>query len=149
MDIVHKNFVKVSYQGIVNIRGPAGAMPVILLKDAKKRTMAIPLTGLESDLIQRALSRSNEGPQLYNTLITCLEKLDVSFIELRILYSKEFDLPTRLILRSASDRDIELVVHCGEGIAYAQLARVPIYVSEELISSVGASAGEAGTSNPS
>ena len=145
---VPEGFVEASYQGIVSIRGPAGSVPVILLKDANERTMAIPLASLESDLIRRTLSGNNEGPQPYHTLIACLGKLDTTFGEVRILYSGEFDLPTRIMLRSASGTEIEVTVPCGDGIAYSQLARVPIYVAEELISAVGACAAEAGIGIP-
>jgi len=137
MEIISKDYIKVTYQGIVNIRGSERALPVILLKDAKERTMAIPLGDLESDLIRHTLDGNKEGPQPYQNLIACLLKLDVAFRKVHILYSNEYDLPTRLILRPGSGPDIEVPVPCADGIACAQTAHVPIYVSERLISAIG------------
>jgi bifunctional DNase/RNase len=142
--IFREGFVEVKYHGVVSIKGSAGALPVILLKDAAERTMAIPLANLESDLIRHTLGGSNEGPQPYRALIACLGKLGAALGDVRIRYSSEFDLPTQLVLHLASGQEIEVAVSCGDGIAYAQIAQIPIYVAEELMSAVGARAGEAG-----
>lgn len=144
MSVVPEDFVEVSYQGIVSIKGPECAFPVILLKDANKRTMAVPLGGREADLIRHALDESStgkrEGPQPYLNLIACLSKLDIAVREVRIRYSDDFDLPTYLVLSQDRDRTTEVLVPCGDAIAYARIAQAPIYVEEELLAAIGAEA---------
>ena len=137
MEIVPEDFIRVTYQGIVNIRGSKRALPVILLNDAKERTMAVPLGDLEYNLIRHTLDGNKDGPQPYQNLIACLLRLGVTFRKVHILYSDEYDLPTQLILRPASGPDIEVPVPCADGIICAQMAHVPIYVSERLISAIG------------
>jgi bifunctional DNase/RNase len=140
-----KDFIEVSYNGIVNIRGPSGSLPVILLKDDRGRTMAIPITSLESDLLRHALEGSDKGPLFYQTLPACLSKLHATLVEVRILYSSDYDLPTRLLLHDAHGREIEITIPCPDGIAYAHLTQAPILVAEKLMTAVCASSGEAGS----
>jgi bifunctional DNase/RNase len=122
MSVVPDGFVEVSFQGIVNIKGPECALPVILLKDAGKRTMAIPLGGMEADLIRHALDESpaenRKGPRPYLNLIACLSKLDAA----------------------VQERTTEVLVPCSEAVACARLAQAPIYVEEELLAAIGAEA---------
>lgn len=142
MSIVPEGFVEVSYQGVVNVRGEDGNIPVILFKDEKERTMAVPLERLEAELLRHTLSGNNEGPQPYRSLLSCLDKLGVELGVVRILYNSEFDLPTRLILRPKSGQEIEVSISCGEGIACAQLAGAPIYVAEELMAAISVDSGQ-------
>lgn len=139
MSIVPKGCIEVKYQGVVKLRGETSMIPFIMLKDGKERTVAVPLDTLEETLIKHALNENNEGPQPYRTLVSCIEGLSASVDAVHILYSAEFDLPTRLILNIKSRDKVEVDVPCVEGIACALLSEAPIYISEELIAAIGTS----------
>ena len=142
MNIVPKGCVELKYQRVVRLRGEESMIPFALLKDEKERTMAVPLDPLEEALIQHALNGDNEGPQLYRTLVSCIEGLGASVDAVHILYSAEFDLPTRLILSIKSRDKVEVDVPCVEGIACALLSEAPIYISEELMASISTSSSD-------
>jgi len=129
-------FTEVSCQGIVNVRGETANIPVILLKDERERTMAVPIGWLEAGLMRRVLKANSGLLQPYRSLLACLDKLGVELKAVYILHSSDFDLPTRLILRPESGQDIEVDVSCSEGIACARIAAVPIYVAEQLMSAI-------------
>jgi bifunctional DNase/RNase len=143
MRAIPDGFTEVHCQGVVSIRGPESALPVILLRDAKERTVAIPLGNLESDLIRHVLSGSEGGPQPYHNMLTCFSKLGATLREVRILFNDEFDFPTTLIIQTSSGEEIEVVVPCGDGITYAWLAQASIYIAEKLMSAIGANATHA------
>ena len=71
--------------------------------------------------------------------MSCLEKLGIELKAVCIHHSKEFDLPTHLILQQETGDKVEVDVPCVEGIAYAQIAGAPIYVAEELMATISAS----------
>ena len=126
------------------MRGDNSNIAVILLKDEKERTIAVPLERLEESLLQHALGGDDEAPQPFRTLLYCLDKLGVELGAVRILFNNELDLPTHLILRPKSGRIVEVPVSCCEGIACAHLKGAPIYVAEELMSAISARLPQAG-----
>jgi bifunctional DNase/RNase len=127
--------VEASYQGMLNLRGTDSILPVFILKDKQGRSIAIPLSRFEAELLQHITNgETNDSipPQPFGTLLSCLDRLDVKLSAVHIHFSREYDLPTQLILRPRSGPELELDIPAGEGIAYAWLAGVPIYVDEEL-----------------
>ncbi len=141
MGSVPEPCVQVRYRGVANVRGETGNIVVALLKDEQERTMAVPLTSLEANLLEHTLDGNDEAPeppQPYRTLLACFDKLGVELGVVRIDHTDEYDLPTHLILRPKSGQDVEVDVSCCDGILYAELARVPLFVSDELVSAIGA-----------
>ena len=110
MSSVIDSFTKVSCQGIVNVRGETANIPVILLKDDRERTMAVPLKWLEAGLMQCVMGRNNRSPQPYHSLLACLNKLGAELKAVYIHHSSEFDLPARLILSVKSGDKAEVDV---------------------------------------
>jgi len=140
MSIVPKGYIKVNFQRGVRVRGETGMIPFILLKDEKERTMAVPLDPIEENLIHHALNGNSKGPKPYHTLVFCLRELGVKVNAVYILYNDELDLHTRLILSKKSGDKVEVDIPCIEGIACAQLTEAPLYIAEELMTSISASA---------
>jgi bifunctional DNase/RNase len=140
MNTVPTNMVEVSCQGIASIRGPAANMPIFMLKDKQERSIAIPLSRLQSELLQHTLGGNIEDPQPpqpYRTLLSCFEKLGVELGAVHIHFTSEYDLPTHLILRPKSVPDFEVAIPCSDGIVYSKLSGVPIYVDEKLMATIG------------
>ncbi len=140
MSIVPKGCIELSYQRVVRVRGEENMIPLALLKDEQERTMAVPLDPLEETLIQHALNGNSKGPKPYHTLVLCLRELGVNVNAVHILYNDELDLHTRLILSKKSGGKVEVDIPCVEGITCAQLSKAPLYIAEELMASISASA---------
>ena len=146
MSIVPKGCIKVKYQGVVRVRGEERMLPFALLKDERERTMAVPMDPLEETLVQNAFNGNSKGPKPYHALVLCLRELGVNVNAVHILYNDELDLHTRLILSIKSGGKVEIDIPCVEGIACAQLSKAPLYIAEELMASISASAPKTETS---
>lgn len=140
MSIVPKGCIKVNFQRVVRVRGEDNMIPFALLKDEQERTMAVPLDPIEENLFQLALNGNSKGPKPYHTLVFCLRELGVNVNAVHILYNDELDLHARLNLTTKSRGKVEVDIPCIEGIACAQLSKAPIYIAEELMASISASA---------
>ena len=145
MSIVPTEMVEVSCQGIASLRGEAAEHPLFMLKDAQQRSIAIPLIRLESELLQHTLGGNPDelqSPQPYRNLVSCLEKMGVGLGAVHIHYNNEYDLPTHLILRPKNGPDFQVSISCCDGIIYSKLARIPIFVDEQLMATIGAIPGD-------
>ena len=60
MSNVPTGMVEVAPIGVVRVLGSSLAMPVYMLMDEQERNMAVPLTRLESDLLQHTLDGNIE-----------------------------------------------------------------------------------------
>ena len=141
MSIVPTDMVEVSCQGIVSLRGEAADHPLFMLRDSQKRSIAIPLTRLESELLQHTLGgdpNEPQSPQPYRNLLSCLKKTGVELGAVHIHYNTEYDLPTHLILPPNPGRDFEVSISCCDGIIYSKITGIPIFVDEQLMATIGA-----------
>ena len=141
MSTVPTGMVEVAPIGVVRVLGSSLAMPVYMLMDEQERNMAVPLTRLESDLLQHTLDGNidlQQAPQPHRALISCLEKMSAALDAVYIHYSSELDMPTRLVLRSRGGNSFQVDVPVSDGIIFARLTGSPIFVDEELMSAIGA-----------
>ena len=140
MSRVPANMVEVSSQGIVSLRGKAAERPLFMLKDELGRSIAIPLSRLESELLQHTLGGdpdNPDSPQPYRNMLSCLDRLDAELGAVHIHYNSEFDLPTHLVLRPRSGQEIEIPSSCCDGIIFSRLKGAPLFVDEELMATIG------------
>ena len=145
MSIIPAGCIEVIYQGITYIRGDEKNISIILLKDERERSMAVPLQDLEVELIHRSLQDIDEEFQPYRLLLTCLKELGMALHSIRILNTPDFDLSTQLILHWKGYPDVKVIASCSEAVACAVIAKVPIYVEEELMKAISTSTPNAET----
>ncbi len=139
MSIVSTQMIAVSPQGLVNIKSSDIQMPVFMLKDMQGRSIAIPLTRLEAELLEHTLGGSNDAsypPQPYRAMLACLTELGGSLGAVHIHYDSDYELPTHLVLRARPGHEREIAVSCSDGIILAGLTRVPILVDEALMAAI-------------
>jgi bifunctional DNase/RNase len=144
MDTIPGGFVKVRYKGVTRISGTSGPIPVILLQDDNKRTIAIPIHPFEADLFHHSLLIDDEGPQLYRSLLNCLKRLGVKLSAVHILYTDQLDFQTYLILHPDDGEKLEINISCSEGIAYAELSGAPVYVAEKIMDEISSGSHNSG-----
>ena len=133
--------IEVAPVGLVRILGSAIAMPVYMLMDELERNIAVPLSKLESDLMQHTLDGNidtHQSPQPYRAFLSLIEKTGAALDAVYIRYNSELDMPTQLVLRPRSGNSFQLDVPVSDGIIFARLTGSPIFVDEELVSAVGA-----------
>ncbi len=129
--------VEVGAQGLVKIRTASGPMPVFMLMDEQQRSIAIPLTQLELELLQHTLEGERQAPpQPYRTMLDVLAKLEVKLEAVYIRYDEAFTLPTALLLRPGKGESFEVATTAADSIVYAHLAGTAILIDEELMSAI-------------
>lgn len=139
MSIASTGMVAVSPQGLVNIKATETNMPVYMLKDGQGRSIAIPLTRLEAELLEHTLGGGNDAsypPQPYRAMLACLKVLGGSLGVVHIHYDSDYELPTHLVLRARPGHEREIAVSCSDGIILAGLTGIPILVDEALMEAI-------------
>jgi bifunctional DNase/RNase len=143
MGAIPAGMVAVGCEGVVKIRTPEGPMPVFMFFDEQERQLAVPLSLLESKLLEHSLeSDERTGPQPHRAFLALLKKMYVTLDVVYIRHDAEYEMPTSLVLIPLGGEAFEMDVPVGDGIIYGRISGAPILIDEALMSEIGARPNE-------
>ena len=143
MSGIPAGMVAVGCEGLVNIRTPEGSMPVFMFFDEQERRLAVPLSPLESKLLEHSLEGDEQrGPQPHRAFLALLKKMNIVLDAVYIRFDSEYEMPTSLLLIPIGGEAFKFDVPVSDGIIYARITGTPILIDDELMSDIGASPKE-------